>query len=91
MIAMAILVWSTAIDAAPASEVPEGGEYIMSDWILFSFIAFFGSALVAFLVAVRRGAFRDLERAKYHLLTVDEPDYYTPEWAKDDGSNDLRK
>jgi len=75
--------------AAPAyaHEQPEGdvAAWLMADWMLLSFLVFFFGALVAFVVAVRRGQFRDLEAAKYHLLTIDEPDYYTPAWAREDG------
>jgi hypothetical protein len=73
--------------AAPvlAHEGPdEGAEWLMADWMLLSFLVFFGVALIAFLVAVRRGYLRNLEDAKYHILTIDEPDYYTPEWAQED-------
>lgn len=74
-----------------AHEVPDGSEWVMADWMLLSFVSFFGSALVVFLIAVRRGLFRHLEDAKYHLLTVDEPDYYTPDWAKEDSHASIRK
>lgn len=69
---------------AYAHEQPEGdgSEWLMADWMLLSFLVFFLAALVVFVVAVRRGQFRDLEAAKYHLLTIDEPDYYTPAWAR---------
>lgn len=71
---------------AYAHEQPEGAnaEWLMADWMLLSFLVFFLAALVVFVVAVRRGMFRDLEGAKYHLLTIDEPDYYTPGWARED-------
>ena len=69
--------------AARASAAPEGSEFVMADWMLFSFLSFFGAALVVFLIAARRGMLRDMEGAKYHLLSVEEPDYYTPDWAKE--------
>lgn len=70
--------------AAWANAAPDGAEFVMADWMLLSFLSFAGAALVVFLVAVRRGMFTGMEDAKYHLLSVEEPDYYTPEWAKED-------
>jgi|TARA_B100000378_G_scaffold239074_2_gene206775 hypothetical protein len=76
-----------AMAAAPAwaSVSPKGAEFVMADWMLLSFLSFAGAALVVFLIAVRRGMFVGMEEAKYPLLSVEEPDYYTPEWAKEDG------
>lgn len=75
---------------AASQEIPAGSELIMSDWILGAFLAFFLSGLIVFLTAARLGAFRNLEGAKYYLLTVEEEDYYTPDWAKDDGHDTVR-
>lgn len=67
-----------------AHEAPdEGAEWLMADWMLLSFLVFFGVALIVFLVALKRGVFRNLEDAKYPLLDIDEPDYYTPSWARE--------
>lgn len=74
----------TVATSALAHEIPDGSEWIMADWMLLSFLSFFGSALALFVVALRRGLFRNLEQAKYYLLSVEEPDYYTPEWARED-------
>jgi hypothetical protein len=70
--------------ATPAlgHDQPAGAEWIMADWMLLSFLAFGAIALVAFLVALKRGHLSNLEDAKYHILTIDEPDYYTPSWAR---------
>ncbi len=75
------LLWTRV---AHAHEVPDGSAWVMADWMLLSFATFFGVALFAFVVALRRGLLSHLEEAKFYLLTVDEPDYYTPEWAKDE-------
>jgi hypothetical protein len=61
---------------------PPGAEWLMADWMLFSFLAFGVVALVGFLVALKRGYLSNLEDAKFHILTIDEPDYYTPSWAR---------
>lgn len=78
-----LLMLSTG--AASAHDQPDGAEWLMADWMLLAFLVFLGAALLAFLVAVKRGLLRDLEAAKYHILTLDEPDYYTPAWAKEGG------
>lgn len=69
-------------------EQPDGAEWLMADWMLFSFMAFGGAGLVAFLVALKRGFLHNVEAAKYYILSIDEPDYYTPEWARDDVPED---
>ncbi len=74
-----LLVASTAL----AHDAPPGDEYQMADWMLFSFLIFFGVSFVVFLVAVKRGWMAFPESAKYQLLNIDEPDYYTPDWAKE--------
>lgn len=81
-----VLTVATPTSPAQAHEQPEGtgAEWLMADWMLLSFLVFFLAALVVFVVAVRRGAFRNLEAAKYYLLTIEEPDYYTPAWARND-------
>ena len=87
----ALLAGATLLVAAmPAlgHEQPDGNEWIMADWMLFSFMAFGGAALAAFVVAVKRGLLHNVEDAKYHILSIDEPDYYTPEWARDEVQED---
>lgn len=86
---LAVMLFAAAVfmlSATPAwaHDAPEGSEWVMADWMFLSFVAFAGSALLVFVVARRRGLLSNLEDAKYHLLTIDEPDYYTPEWAIDD-------
>jgi hypothetical protein len=78
------------VGALPAlgHEQPDGAEWLMADWMLFSFMAFGGAGLVAFLVALKRGLLHNVEAAKYHILSIDEPDYYTPDWARDDRQED---
>ncbi len=69
------------VSAASAHDAPPGDEYQMADWMLFSFLLFFGIAFIVFLVALKRGLMRHPEDAKYYLFDVNEPDYYTPAWA----------
>ena len=82
-------LWLAAVQAlaatpALAHDGPDGNEWLMADWMLLAFLVFFGAALLTFLVALKRGLFHNLEDAKYHILTLDEPDYYTPDWARED-------
>ena len=62
----------------------EGNEWLMADWMLLSFIIFFGVGLVAFIFALKRGLLSNLEDAKFYILSIEEHDFYTPEWAKED-------
>jgi hypothetical protein len=85
-----LAVAATLLLARPAlgHDQPAGAEWLMADWMLLSFLAFGAIALVAFLVALKRGYLSNLEDAKYHILTIDEPDYYTPAWARADALED---
>ena len=76
--------------ATPAfgHEQPDGAEWLMADWMLLSFLVFAGAGLAVFLLALKRGQFHDMEGAKYHILSIDEPDYYTPEWAREPAKED---
>ena len=69
-------------------EQPDGAEWLMADWMLLSFMVFGGAALAVFVVALKRGHFHNMEAAKYHVLTIEEPDYYTPEWAREGARED---
>jgi hypothetical protein len=89
-LAVAAVALVASVEAALANAAPAGSEWVMADWMLLSFLSFFGAALVAFLVAARRGLLSQMEDAKYHLLSVVEPDYYTPDWAKEDSDAPLR-
>ncbi|MDQ6766019.1 MAG: hypothetical protein M3Z22_07970 [Verrucomicrobiota bacterium] len=81
-----LLLFGISPVTALAHDAPDdgGAQWLMADWMLLAFLAFFGAALLAFLVAFKRGLFYNLEAAKYHILTIDEPDYYTPAWAKEE-------
>jgi nitrogen fixation-related uncharacterized protein len=68
---------------ALAHDQPETDQsrWVMADWMLEAFFVFAGLALVAFLAAWKAGHFHDLDQAASIPLYVDEPDYYTPDWA----------
>jgi hypothetical protein len=78
------------LSAGPAlgHDQPPGAEWLMADWMLMSFLVFGVVALVGFVVALKRGYLSNLEEAKYHILTIDEPDYYTPAWARAEAQED---
>ena len=81
---VAIIVLAVTAVPALAHEQPDGAEWLMADWMLLSFMAFGGAAMLVFLVALKRGLLHDVESAKYHILSIDEPDYYTPDWAREE-------
>lgn len=68
-----------AVEPAFAHDGPEGAEWMMADWIFVTFAIFAGGALIAFVVALKAGLLSNIEDAKYHILTIDEPDYYSSE------------
>jgi cbb3-type cytochrome oxidase maturation FixS-like protein len=90
MIAIFLVAWALLVTATPvlAHEQPDGAEWLMADWMLLSFMVFGGAALAVFLVALKRGQFHNMEAAKYHILSIEEPDYYTPEWARNRAQED---
>jgi hypothetical protein len=69
----------TALVAVPAlaHDGPEGAEWVMADWIFITFAVFAGGALIAFVAALKAGLLSNIEDAKYQILTIDEPDYYS--------------
>jgi hypothetical protein len=72
--------------AALAHDQPESGgsRWIMADWMMEVFFLFAGIALLAFVVAWKAGHFHNLAQAARIPLLIDEPDYYTPDWALDE-------
>ncbi len=93
-LSLTLVGWMLLVLAAPvlAHDAPDdGAEWLMADWMLLSFLVFFGVALVAFIIALRRGMLSNLEDAKYYILSIDEPDYYTPEWAREEQADEPGK
>jgi cbb3-type cytochrome oxidase maturation protein len=72
--------------AALAHDAPENSQsrYVMVDWMIETFLIFALAALVGFIWAWKAGMFHDLEKQARIPLGIDEPDYYTPEWALDE-------
>ena len=89
-VALLLVAAGLLATAMPAlgHEQPDGAEWLMADWMLLSFMVFGGVALAIFVVALRRGQFHNMEAAKFHILSIDEPDYYTPDWARDEAKED---
>jgi hypothetical protein len=83
--ALALVATLAATQPAFAHEAPDGSEWIMADWMFLSFVIFAGVAFIAFLAALKSGLLSNLEDAKYYILEIDEPDYYTPDWARTGG------
>ena len=90
IIAALLVAGALLVSATPAMghEQPDGAEWLMADWMLLSFIVFGGAALAVFVLALKRGQFHDMEAAKYHILSIEEPDYYTPDWAREGARED---
>jgi hypothetical protein len=81
---VAVVLAAQSVWAAPVlHEAPEGSEWVMADWMFLSFVIFAGASFVAFLFALKIGLLSNIEDAKYYILEIDEPDYYTPDWAKE--------
>jgi hypothetical protein len=81
------LVAALALPAAAlAHDAPENDEskWVMADWMLDMFFVLAGMALVAFVLAWKAGHFHNLDEAARVPLLVDEEDYYTPDWARDE-------
>jgi protein-S-isoprenylcysteine O-methyltransferase Ste14 len=72
--------------AALAHEQPENDQsrWVMADWMMEVFFLFAGIALLGFLLAWKAGHFHNLEQAARIPLLIEEPDYYTPDWAFDE-------
>jgi hypothetical protein len=87
LIALFVLATTLAWPAAAlAHDQPENAQskWIMADWMMDVFYLFAGIALAAFLIAWKLGHFHNLEQAARIPLAIDEPDYYTPDWAYDE-------
>jgi hypothetical protein len=88
---LALLVFAlVAVLALPAAalahDAPEddNSKFVMADWMLDMFFVLAGVALVAFVFAWKAGHFHNLDEAARVPLGVDEEDYYTPDWARDE-------
>lgn len=84
-VVLAVIISLVAVLPASAHDAPSGSEWVMADWMFLSFVIFAGAAFTAFIFALKSGLLSNLEDAKYYVLEIDEPDYYTPEWAKTGG------
>ncbi len=80
-VVLVALFATPAFAHSPAHDQPAGDDWIMADWMLYSFLIFFISSFFVFIFALKRGLFHNLEDAKYYILSIDEKDYYTPDWA----------
>jgi heme/copper-type cytochrome/quinol oxidase subunit 2 len=87
----AVMTSSLVVPAAAlAHDAPENDQskWVMADWMLDMFFILAGVALVAFVLAWKAGHFHNLAEAARVPLEVEEEDYYTPEWAYDEGEWD---
>jgi heme/copper-type cytochrome/quinol oxidase subunit 2 len=86
VLGFAVVVALVLPAAALAHDAPENDEskWVMADWMLDMFFVLGGIALVAFVLAWKAGHFHNLDEAARVPLGVDEEDYYTPDWARDE-------
>ena len=82
---LALLLITMTVSPVLAHDSPEGSEWVMADWMFSSFILFAGAAFIVFLFALKAGLLSNLEDAKFHILEIEEDDYYTPDWAQEGG------
>ncbi len=78
------LALAPGIARADGGDPTDAGALSTADWFFFLGLIFSGFTLVAFLIAWKLGLFKNTEEAKYYMLTIDEPDYSTPEWAREE-------
>lgn len=78
-LALVSAVLLSVLLAAPAlaHDGPDGSEWVMADWMFITFAIFSGGALIAFVVTLKMGLLSNIEDAKYQVLSIDEPDYYS--------------
>ena len=71
---------------ALAHDQPETSQsrWVMADWMMDTFFIFSGLAVLAFVAAWKAGHFQDLDTLGSLPLYVEEEDYYTPDWARDE-------
>jgi protein-S-isoprenylcysteine O-methyltransferase Ste14 len=88
LVILALFVLATLVlpAAALAHDQPETDQsrWVMADWMMDTFFVFSGLALVAFVAAWKTGAFHELDTHASIPLSVQEEDYYTPDWALDE-------
>ncbi len=85
-LAVALALALAAPAAALAHDAPENDQsrWTMADWMIDTFFVFAGIALIGFIWAWKAGHFHNLEEAARVPLQIEEEDYYTPDWARDE-------
>ena len=69
---------------ARSSPRTQQSRWVMVDWMMDSFFVFAGFALVAFIGAWKAGHSTTSSSKRAIPLSIEEEDYYTPEWAHDE-------
>jgi hypothetical protein len=83
-LALAELLAMPAVALAHEQPETDQSRWVMADWMMEVFFLFAGIALLGFLLAWKAGHFHNLEQAARIPLLIEEPDYYTPDWALDE-------
>jgi protein-S-isoprenylcysteine O-methyltransferase Ste14 len=83
-VALAAVLAMPAVAFAHDQPESDRSRWVMADWMMEAFFLFAGIALLAFLLAWKSGHFHNLEQAARIPLLIEEEDYYTPDWARDE-------
>jgi hypothetical protein len=85
-VVLAVTVLLTTAAPAWAHDQPDGAtaSFVMADWMFWTFLLFGGASFFGACAAWKLGHFRDMDDQRLVPLYIDEPDYYTPEWAFED-------
>jgi hypothetical protein len=83
-IALAEVLAAPAVALAHDQPESDQSRWVMADWMMEAFFLFAGIALLAFVIAWKSGHFHNLEQAARIPLLIEEEDYYTPDWARDE-------
>jgi len=79
---------ATLVTAGPAwaHDQPKGAtaSFVMADWMFWTFVLFGGISFIGACAAWKLGHFRDMDDQRLVPLYIEEPDYYTPDWALED-------
>jgi len=89
-LALAVMLLLATAAPAWAHDQPDGAtaSFVMADWMFWTFVLFGGASFFGACVAWKLGHFRDMDDQRLVPLFIDEPDYYTPEWAFEDDEID---
>lgn len=90
----AMVTAAASLGLALAHEQPDDpvANWVLTDWMILVFlVGFLLPALIALVVAWRRGLFEDIEGPVKTFWLTPEPDFETPPWAWEEPPEWARK